>query len=66
MPKRTVSDNYCPMRAFQLGIGAIRFPEEHTTCGKKRCWAKANSKGVFVEEDEPQVCNLFVKIIGEK
>jgi hypothetical protein len=55
MPKRKVSDNYCPMRAWELGIGEIKFPEEHTTCGKKKCWVRGNRKGLFLEEDEPQV-----------
>jgi hypothetical protein len=52
-----VSDNYCPKRAWDLGTGdEIKFPEEHTLCGKKRCCVKGNRSGVFKEGgNEPQV-----------
>jgi hypothetical protein len=50
MPK--ISNSYCPMRAWELGQGEIKFPEEHKMCGKSRCSRETNSKGVFKEGSE--------------
>ena len=52
-----VADHYCPMRAWQLSQGMIKFPEEHIQCGRKRCWGK-NNYNLF-DEHELKVSDNF-------
>jgi len=56
-----MSDNYCPMRAWELSVGEIKFPEEHNKCGRKKCWTMAN-KNVFSQDGEPYVSVLNVAL----
>jgi len=56
----TSLSNYCPNRAWEMSMGEIKFPSEHQNCGRKECWALANTE-VFTEEDELNV-SLILKI----
>ena len=63
MPKKTrnnIAENYCPLRAWQLGTREIKFPEEHTHCGKKRCWMKQQNSSIRDVFKDSHDCKVSV------